>query len=288
MKQIDLINLLEELRKNYDIPSNFAISIEDLEKKAKKNTYSCGYNALKRTNTYPSYIKKGIKYKLPMPKKLYKKIKQNYPLLWRDILKYTILEMVLGSDYAMTFARIDHDWHYEFSNIEIKSKAEHMEEDNAKGVLVFTLPINLTYGENKNLMLKPAAVHLYKSQTEAGEAIGMNFRRVNEYVDSGRIAKTNKGDFLLMSHGERRSIAKNKKDFIQQAKAIINAKLNDGRSAEIRINKINYESYLSIIMLGYILKYNTDILNNLLEQAFDDLDRRLEECKDADKVIFEI
>lgn len=197
-------------------------SLEEVTNEGSKLLIRSGYSAKSRTEKRVDYMKKGIKYELPLGKELVSCIKEEKPEHWRKWLEQT--EKYLQSDkdkmLRPTIDRIDSNGNYCIENIDFLPFYEHIQKDNATGVTVYNF-------EQKSF-------REYPSMASVGEVLGCSRETISKYCNSGVMYQNR---FIIQSEGLKQSQRSNRVERIQKHSIV---------SEEVEINKKTLQIHATI------------------------------------------
>lgn len=182
-----------------------------------------GYSAKSRTEKRVDYMKKGIKYELPLGKELVSYIKKEKPEHWRKWLEQTEKYLQSDNDKMLrpTIDRIDSNDNYRIDNIDFLPFYEHIKKDKAIGVTVYDF-------EKKSF-------REYPSMASVGEKLGCSRETISKYSNSG-VKYLNR--YAIQSEGDKQSKRSKRIERVQTYDVVSNVVLNEYDEAGTIIREI--------------------------------------------------
>lgn len=176
------------------------LSLEEVTNEGIKLLIRSGYSAKSRTEKRADYMKKGIKYELPLGKELVVYISTHKKELWMEWLKQTEIYLLTGKDKMLrpTIDRIDSNGDYNIDNIDFLPFHEHIQKDKAIGVTVYNF--------------KKRSFREYPSMSSVAEALQCSVETISRHCNSGVLYLD---CFLIQSEGKKQSKRSKRAERIQ-------------------------------------------------------------------------
>lgn len=186
-------------------------SLEEVTKEGSRLLIRSGYSAKSRTEKRVDYMKKGIKYELPLRKELVSYIIKEKPEHWRKWLELTKKYLQSGKDKMQrpTIDRIDSYGNYCIDNIDFLPFDEHIQKDKAIGVTVYDF--------------EKRSFREYPSMASVGEALGCSRDTISRYCRSGVMYQSR---FLIQSEGLKQSQRSNRVERNQKHSIVSEVEVN--------------------------------------------------------------
>ncbi|MEK4086300.1 NUMOD1 domain-containing DNA-binding protein [Psychrobacillus sp. FSL K6-1415] len=199
------------------------VGLEEVANESSKLLIRSGYSAKSRTEKRVDYMKKGIKYELPLGKELVSYIKKEKPEHWRKWLEQTEKYLQSDNDKMLrpTIDRIDSNDNYCIDNIDFLPFYEHIQKDKAIGVTVYDF-------EKKSF-------REYPSMASVGEKLGCSRETISKYSNSG-VKYLNR--YAIQSEGDKQSKRSKRIERVQTYDVVSNVVLNEYDEAGTIIREI--------------------------------------------------
>lgn len=176
------------------------LDLEEVTNEGIKLLIKSGHSAKSRTKIRVDYMKKGIKYELPLGKELVDYIRSHKIELWAKWLKQTEKYLHSYKDTMLrpTIDRMDSNGNYSIDNIDFLPFHEHIQKDKAIGVTVYNL--------------EERSFREYPSMSSVGEALGCSRETISRHCNSG-VCYLDR--FLIQSEGHKQSKRSKRAERIQ-------------------------------------------------------------------------
>ncbi|MEI4770998.1 NUMOD1 domain-containing DNA-binding protein [Psychrobacillus sp. FJAT-51614] len=219
--------------------------LEEVTNEGSKLLIISGYKAKSRTEKRVDYIKKGIKYELPLGKELVSYTKKEKPEHWRKWLEQT--EKYLQSDkdkmLRPTIDRIDSNGNYCIDNIDFLPFYEHIQKDNAIGVTVYDF--------------EKRSFREYPSMASVGEALGCSRETISRYCNSG-VKYLNR--YVIQSEGDKKSKRSKRIERVQTYDVVSDVVLNEYDEAGTIIRELPAQIHTKVEFPIIELQRNSSLI----------------------------